>query len=100
MLDKSGNFIAFFTENEEKDLGVTFESNLRFEKHINDIYDKAQRVLSFIHHSFDNMDQDRFLTINKSIVRPLLEYATCVWSPYLKKDYTNWNLYKEGPQKW
>ncbi|CAG2201955.1 unnamed protein product [Mytilus edulis] len=32
------------------------------------------------------MDQDMFLTIYKSIVRPLLEYATCVWSPYLKKD--------------
>ncbi|VDI27072.1 Hypothetical predicted protein [Mytilus galloprovincialis] len=86
MLDESGNFIALSTVNEEKDLGVTFESNLKFEKHISDIYNKAQRVLSLIHHSFDYMDQDMFLTIYKSIVRPLLEYATCVWSPYLKKD--------------
>ena len=86
MLDESGNFIALSTVNEEKDLGVTFESNLKFEKHISDIYNKAQRVLSLINHSFDYMDQDMFLTIYKSIVRPLLEYATCVWSPYLKKD--------------
>ncbi|CAG2249633.1 unnamed protein product [Mytilus edulis] len=86
MLDESGNFICIITVNEEKDLGVTFESNLKFEKHISDIYNKAQRVLSLIHHSFDYMDQDMFLTIYKSIVRPLLEYATCVWSPYLKKD--------------
>ncbi|CAG2227683.1 unnamed protein product [Mytilus edulis] len=100
ILDESGNFLALSTVNEEKDLGVTFESNLKFEKHISDIYNKAQRVLSLIHHSFDYMDQDMFLTIYKSIVRPLLEYATCVWSPYLKKTSANWNLYKEGPQNW
>ncbi|VDI69439.1 Hypothetical predicted protein [Mytilus galloprovincialis] len=86
MLDESGNFIALSTVKEEKDLAVTFRSNLKFEKHISDIYNKAQRVLSLIHHSFDYMDQDMFLTIYKSIVRPLLEYATCVWSLYLKKD--------------
>ncbi|VDI31343.1 Hypothetical predicted protein [Mytilus galloprovincialis] len=83
MLDESGHFIALSTVNEERDLGVTFESNLKFEKHISDMYNTAQRVLSLIHHSFDYMDQDMFLTIYKSIVLPLLEYATCVWSPYL-----------------
>ena len=71
---------------EEKDLGVTFESNLKFEKHISNIVNKAQRVLSLINHSFDYMERDMFLILYKSIVRPLLEYATCVWSPYLKKD--------------
>ncbi|CAC5361163.1 unnamed protein product [Mytilus coruscus] len=85
MLDDTENFIALSKVNEE-DLGVTFESNLKFEKHISTIVNKAQRVLSLIHHSFDYMDQDMFLTLYKSIVRPLLEYATCVWSPHLKKD--------------
>jgi hypothetical protein len=32
------------------------------------------------------MDKDMFLVLYKSIVRPLLEYCTPVWSPYLKKD--------------
>ena len=30
--------------------------------------------------------RDMFIILYKSIVRPLLEYATCIWSPYLKKD--------------
>ncbi|CAC5390072.1 unnamed protein product [Mytilus coruscus] len=72
MLDESENFIVLSRVNEEKDLGVTFESNLKFEKHISNIVNKAQRVLSLIHHSFDYMDQDMCLTLYKS--------------PHLKKD--------------
>ena len=32
------------------------------------------------------MDKEMFLNLYKSIVRPHLEYATCVWSPQYKKD--------------
>jgi hypothetical protein len=32
------------------------------------------------------MEKDMFITLYKSIVRPLLEYGTPVWSPFLMKD--------------
>ena len=86
MLDSTDNYVALSVVDEEKDLGVTFESNLKFDKHINNIVSKAQRTLALIKHTFDYMDRDMFLILYKSIIRPLLEYATCVWSPYLKKD--------------
>jgi hypothetical protein len=88
MLDSSDNYVALDEVDEEKDLGVTFQSNLKFDKHISSIIAKAQRVLSLVYHSFDYMDRDMFLVLYKSVVRPILEYATCVWPPSLKKRYT------------
>ncbi len=86
MLDKDNNYVALNSVEEEKDLGVTFERNLKFDKHISNCVNKAQRTVGLIRRSFDYMDSDMFLTLYKSLVRPILEYSTCVWSPYLKKD--------------
>ena len=35
---------------------------------------------------FDYMEKDMFITLYKSIIRPLLEYGTPVWLPFLMKD--------------
>ena len=86
MLDNQDDYIQIEPVDSEKDLGVTFENNLKFESHITNCVNKAQRVLSLIRRSFDYMERDMFLILYKSIVRPLLEYSTTVWSPYLKKD--------------
>ena len=86
MLDNHDNYVQISPVDHEKDLGVTFEDNLKFERHITDCVNKAQRVLSLIRRSFDYMEKDMFIILYKSIVRPLLEYSTMVWSPYLKKD--------------
>ncbi len=86
MLDKDNNYVALTSVDEEKDLGVTFEQNLKFERHITNCVNKAQRTVGLIRRSFDYMDSDMFLVLYKSLVRPILEYSTCVWSPYLMKD--------------
>ncbi|CAC5358720.1 unnamed protein product [Mytilus coruscus] len=44
MLNDTENYIALSKVNKENDLGVTFESNLKFEEHISNIVNKAQRV--------------------------------------------------------
>ena len=41
MLDSTDNYVALSVVDEEKDLGVTFESNLKFDKHISNIVSKA-----------------------------------------------------------
>ena len=41
MLDSSDNYVALDEVDEEKDLGVTFQSNLKFDKHISSIIAKA-----------------------------------------------------------
>ena len=70
----------------EKDLGVTFESTLRFDHHILNCVNKANRMLGLIKRTFTYMDKVMFLPLFKTLIRPHLEYATVVWSPFLKKD--------------
>ena len=70
---------------EEKDLGITFDSNLNFEIHISNITKKANQMLGIIRRTFNYMDKNIMLKLYKALVRSHLEYGNIVWSPYLKK---------------
>ena len=70
----------------EKGLGVTFKSTLRFNKHILNCVNKANRMLGLIKRSFSFMDKEMFLPLYKALIRSHLEYAMVVWSPFLKKN--------------
>ena len=71
---------------EEKDLGVTFDPTLTFSRHVGIIVNKANRILGVIKRSFTYMDADMFNVLYKTLVRPHLEYANCIWNPILHKD--------------
>ncbi|XP_063435530.1 uncharacterized protein LOC134716460 [Mytilus trossulus] len=86
MLENEDDYVQVNPVTEEKDLGITFEPNLKFDKHITKCMNKAKRVLALIRISFDYLEKDMFIILNTSIIRPLLENFTPVWSPYLKKD--------------
>ncbi|CAL4122992.1 unnamed protein product, partial [Meganyctiphanes norvegica] len=73
---------------EEKDLGVVIDSDLKFSKHIKGIVAKANRMIGMIKISFESLDDDMFLNLYNTLVRPLLEYCVHAWSPYLKRDIT------------
>ena len=66
----------------EKDIGVYIDRELKFDKHINNIVNKANRVLAITRKTFQYMDQSIFRYIFKGLVRPHLEYAAPVWSPH------------------
>jgi hypothetical protein len=70
---------------EEKDLGVFFDSKLAFDTHINMIVTKANRTLGIIKRKFKHLDAEAFVILYKTKVRSILEYASPVWSPHLKK---------------
>ena len=38
-----------------------------------------------MHRSFECLDEEMFLPLYKALIRPTLEYGSCVWSPHLKK---------------
>ena len=46
----------------------------------------AQKNLGIKGKTLTFMDQEMFLTLYKSLVRPHLEYASVIWSPKFKKD--------------
>ena len=70
---------------EEKDLGVTFDKLLKFDVHIQNSINKANKILGIIRRSFSYLDAEIFIKLYKSMVRPVLEYGNVIWFPYLKR---------------
>ena len=71
---------------EERDLGVVVQDTLSPEKHINGIFASTYRTLANIRVAFSYMDTNMMKKIITSIIRPKIEYAAVIWSPYKKKD--------------
>jgi len=61
-----------------KDLGVTFDSRLKFDEHIDIKISKAYQLLGIIKRNFIYLTPDSFVVLYKSLVRSHLEYAVCV----------------------
>ena len=70
---------------DEKDLGVIFDSDLKFEDHISMKVNKANVIAGLIRRSFSFLDCKLFKKLYVTFVRPHLEYAQSVWAPHLKK---------------
>ena len=66
------------------DLGVNFQSNLQFDKHITNICAKANRIVGITKHIFYRINIDMLQILSKPLVRPIFEYCSSVWSPYTK----------------
>ena len=65
------------------DLGVVFDHEIRFHLHINNVASRASSTLGFVKRwskEFNSPTVTRHLYI--SLVRPILEYACQVWTPY------------------
>ena len=69
----------------EKDLGVIIDNKLSFNQHIESKLLKAKQMLGIVRSTFKFIDEDIFLRLYKSIIRPHLEYADIVWSPTTKE---------------
>ncbi len=82
---KLGNNVLATTEL-VRDLGVYISHDLKFSKHCEITAKKAMRVTSLIFRTFNSNSRNNFLRAYKSYVRPILEYASAVWNPYLQND--------------
>ena len=69
---------------EAKYLGITITNDFRWNTHINNINAKASRSLSFLKRNLQINAINIKETAYKAIVRPLVEYAPCVWDPSTK----------------
>jgi hypothetical protein len=69
----------------EKDVGVTIDNKLSFDKHITEKVNKANSIIGVIRRTFEYLNLKTFRMLYVSLVRPHLEYANPVWNPYFKK---------------
>ena len=67
-----------------KDLGVTMSSDCTFKEHINKICQSARNMCSWILRTFTSRSPDLMITTWKSLVLPILEYSSQLWSPTRK----------------
>jgi len=85
MSDTSGRTNVLNVDN-EKDLGVIFDSKLSFSEHIAAKVKRANQALGTIKRTFTYMDKDIFIPLYKAYIRPHLEYASVIWTPSYQKD--------------
>ena len=82
---KDGKESSIQTCEHETDLGVTFDTQLNFNKHIELAIGKANKMLGLIRRTFSYMNKEVFTMLYKSLVRPHLEYGNVIWNPVLKR---------------
>ena len=85
-MESDGQQVELEKVKNEKDLGVIIDQNLIFRDHITSKVNITNRKVEIIFRTFTYIDQEMFLILYKSIIKPHLEYATPVCSPLYKKD--------------
>ena len=66
----------------EKDLGVVINPDMKFKDQISAAIKKANRTLGLIKRNFECINREAFEVLYGVLVRPQLEYAIQLWSPY------------------
>ena len=74
------------SDDKEKDVGITFETTFNFREHISNMVGKANQRVGLIKRTFSRLNPLSFKLVYKSLVRPLLEYCSCIWFPIYQSD--------------
>ena len=69
-----------------KDLGILFDTGLKFHQHSSEAAMKANRILTCMKRGFINLNESVLLRLYKSMVRPILEYGNIIWGPHYVLD--------------
>ena len=69
-----------------KDLGITILHDISWTFHVVEVVNKANKVLHLIKCTIGSVNKQILSTLYKALVRPILEYASPVWCPYLVKN--------------
>ena len=71
-------------ETATKYLGITLQNDLKWNKHINNISASATKQLNFLKRNLKVTSQNIKDKAYRALVRPKLEYSSCVWDPHTK----------------
>lgn len=67
-------------------LGVELSSDLKWAKHITNMEAKANRLLGLLTRTLKTADTKTRKIAYETLMRPVLEYGSQVWDPFMKKD--------------
>ena len=83
-IGEGDNRTELSTTSIEKDLGVLVDNDLNFENHIDYAIKKSSSKKAQILRNFSYRSKKVLVPLFKTLVRPIIEYANCVWDPSLK----------------
>ena len=69
LLDKDSNLQPLQLDTKEKDLGIWFQNNLKFDEHCNYVVNRSNKLLGLIKRTFKALDKESFLILYKSLTR-------------------------------
>ena len=84
--DQDGKPIKLSRSEGENDFEVMVDDKINFDKHIQQQVNKANSIMGLIRRTYKVLDETSFRYLFQALVRPHLEYAKAVWSPFTKKD--------------
>ena len=90
LIDKDGNLQTLQEDTTEKDLGIWFQNNLKFDEHINYVVNRSNKLLGLIKRTFNMfkaLDKESFLILYKSLIRSIPAYGGSVYYSSSKKNY-------------
>ncbi|KAA3678006.1 uncharacterized protein DEA37_0008956 [Paragonimus westermani] len=71
---------------DEKDLGVWISSSLKTSLQCTAVYKRTSKILALLKRIFGRFTRQTLPSILNTYIRPTMEYAVQVWSPWLQKD--------------
>ncbi len=83
-----------------KYLGLTFADNLSWGTHIHNVTSKANKTLGFLRRNLAFAPRDTRESAFKTMVRPQLEFASCIWSPYTETDISKVEKVQRTAARW
>ena len=78
---KTPNDLPIETKSNLKDLGVVMSIDCIFKQQISSMIQKAKNQISWILRAFKTRERRALLILYKSLVIPILEYCSVLWSP-------------------
>ena len=73
-----------------KYLGLLLSSDLSWSSHVENICNKARKLLGLLYRQYYQLaEPNTLLQLYLSLIRPHLEYASPVWNPYLRKKHSH-----------
>ena len=73
-------------DTEEKDLGVIITEDMKQKRQVAEIAKKANKILGMIRRTITCKNVQNIMNFYKTLVRPILDFCSGIWNPYLKQD--------------
>ena len=81
-------------------LGIFINSHLKWSDHVKHLVAKASSTLNYLRHTLFSSPSTVKAIAYKSIVRPILEYASPVWCLHLTKDVSHLESIQRRAARW